>query len=451
MFSEAKALIKLTWPILIAQLSITSMSFVDTVMAGHYSRNDLAAIAIGGSLWLPALLFTQAILFAVTPLVAQARGRNDNKDVGDILKQGLWLGIFSGICVAVLLLAMLPLLDIMGVDKHIKIVSKEYLIYLSIGLPIAGIYQAMRGFIEGHNRSSPVMFINIVGLLSNIPLNYLFIYGKLGFPAMGGAGCGVASTLVLLIMTLLLAAYIGFSDLRDIAFQRKWVAPQWQGLLRLGKLGLPIGFSVLVEVSVFAIIALLIAPLGAEIVAGHQVALNFMSQMFMLPLSLSMALTIRIGYFVGERNHLAIKQCIYTGYLLAMVIAILNSAIIYFGSSVIAGIYTRDVGVQLLAVSLLWLAMLYQFPDAIQVCSVGMLRGFKVTRRPMMITLMVYWLIALPVGYILGLTDMLGAASGPSGLWMGLVVGLTIAAILLLLTMVVVLRHERVDMRLCLK
>ena len=443
-FAEIKVLFKLAFPILIAQLSITSMSFVDTAMAGHYSRNDLAAIAVGGSLWLPVLLFTQAILFSVTPMVSQARGRGDISDAGHTLRQGLWLGLFSGICVSGVLFLMMPLLDVMGVDNNIKSVSKEYLFWLSFGLPVAGVYQAMRSFIEGYGRSKPVMLINIVGLLSNIPLNYIFIYGKLGFPAMGGAGCGIASSLVLLIMALGVVAYISLSDLRDIAFKRQWISPQWLGQIKLIKLGLPIGFSVLVEVSIFAVIALLIAPLGAEIVAGHQVALNLTAQMFMLPLSLSMALTIRIGYFVGQKNHQAIRQSISSGYLLGIFIAILNGSIIYFGSHFIAGIYTGDSEVQLIAVSLLFFAAVYQFPDALQVCSIGILRGFKVTRRPMIITLIAYWLIALPIGCVLGLTDILGQPLGPKGLWMGLVIGLTVAAVLLLSTVVFVLKTKGV-------
>jgi multidrug resistance protein, MATE family len=443
MFTEARLLIKLAFPVFIAQLAITSMSFVDAAMAGHFSRIDLAAIAIGGSFWLPAFLFTQAILFAVTPIVAQAHGSQNHADASHALKQGLWLGLLAGICVAIILYHLLPVLGMMGVDANIEVIARNYLLWLCLALPIVGIYQAMRSFIEGNGRTKPVMVINFIGFLAHIPLNYICIYGKLGMPVMGGAGCGLSMVLALLIMATGLALYILTSDLRLIVGASNTVRPQWLYQRNLFRLGFPIGCSMLAEVSVFSIIALLVAPLGAEVVAGHQVALNLSSQTFMLPFSLSMALTIRVGYLLGKEDLLAAKHTAHTGLCLALLSASCTASFMVFGSGFITGIYTSDKEVQVIAASLLFFSAVFQFPDALQVSSIGILRGFKITRLPMFYTIFAYWVIALPIGYALGLTDLLGEALGARGLWMGLVLGLSIAAFLLLITVFYVLKHPQ--------
>lgn len=441
MLKEAKSLVQLAFPVFIAQLSITSMSFVDSAMAGHFSRIDLAAIAIGGSFWLPAFLFTQAILFSVTPIVAQACGRQDEKSASNALRQGLWLGVLAGICVAIILYHLLLVLGSMGVDADIQAISRQYLLWLCVALPVVGIYQAMRSFIEGNGRTRPVMAINFIGFLVHIPLNYICIYGKLGLPAMGGAGCGLAMLLALLIMAAGLAAYILASDLKRIAMMTSTGLPMWFYQRDLLRLGLPIGCSMLAEVSVFAIIALLVAPLGADVVAGHQVALNLSAQTFMLPFSLSMALTIRVGYFLGKGDSVAAKHSAQAGLCLALFSASCTAAFMVFGSGFITGIYTADKDVQIMAASLLFFSAVFQFPDALQVASIGILRGFKITRLPMLYTIVAYWMIALPIGYALGLSDMMGKALGARGLWMGLVLGLSIAALLLVATVFYVLKH----------
>lgn len=443
MLVEIRALLRLGLPVFISQLCITSMSFVDTVMAGHYSRNDLAGIAVGSSFWLPAFLFVEGILLAVTPLVAQAHGRQSAPEAGTGLKQGLWLGLWVGMLVGLLLLMLFPVLHRMGVEAAVQAVTRDYLSWLVLSLPVVGIYQALRSFIEGSGRTRPVMVVNILGFFSHIGFNYLFIYGKAGFPAMGGAGCGLSMLCSLALMAAALAMYISGSSLRLVVLSGQYGWPKLFYQLELLRLGLPIGLSMLAEVSVFAIIALLVAPLGAEVVAGHQVALNLSAQAFMLPFSLGMALTIRVGYFMGSGNLHALRHTVKTGLVLALCSACCTSSFMFFGSRFITGIYSPDIEVQAIAVSLLFFSAVFQFPDALQVSSIGILRGCKITRLPMIYTLVAYWVVALPLGYSLGLTSFWGEPLGARGLWMGLVVGLSIAAVLLLGTVVHVMRHSR--------
>jgi MATE family multidrug resistance protein len=446
---ESKVLIRLALPVFIAQLFITSMSFVDTAMAGHYSRNDLAAIAVGGSFWLPAFLFTQAILFAVTPLVAQAMGRKNPLQASAALRQGLWLGFFVGLGVAVIMLVLLPVIKNIGIDVDVQEITKEYLLWLALGLPLVGVYQAMRSFIEGCGRTAPIMLINGMGFLCHIPINYVLIHGKLGFPEMGGAGCGLSTTIVVLIMIVLLYLYIKFSDFRQIAFLNSENKPQRVYQLNLLRLGLPIGFAMLAEVSIFSIIALLIASLGSDVIAGHQVALNLSAQTFMLPFSLGIALTIRVGFLLGEKNLSAVQHTVKVGLGLALISSSITACFMLFGSGLIASVYTSDVQVQMIAASLLFFAAVYQFPDALQAASIGILRGFKITKLPMLYTFFAYWVVAIPLGYSLGLMNVWGEPMGARGMWLGLVVGLSVAACLLVSTVFYVLKHPEKHLENC--
>ena len=436
MLNEVKQLLRLAWPIFFAQLSITSMSMVDTIMAGHYSKTDLAAIAIGGSIWLPALLFVQGSLYGLTPLIAQAFGQGDESEARKLLNQGVYLGAFTGLLVALLVYCGLPQLQRLGLDSELLRITDSYLLWIILGLPFAGMCQSLRGFVEGHAITKPLMLINFLALLSNIPLNYIFIYGAFGLPEMGGAGCGLASALVLLIMLLLNALYIYVSPLKAKVLSGKWVVPKLGRQLKLLAVGLPIGLSVLAEVGIFAILALLIAPLGEVVVAGHQVAMNLSAQTFMLPLSLGTALTIRIGFFVGKHDYVKTREVAMAGYALALVGSAITASFMFFAASKIAALYTDAVDVQAIAASLLIFAAIYQLPDALQICSAGILRGFKRTAVAMVSIVTAYWLIALPLGYQLAFTDRFTDAMGASGLWLALVIGLSVTAVFLVVQVI---------------
>jgi MATE family multidrug resistance protein len=255
--------------------------------------------------------------------------------------------------------------------------------------------------------------------------------------------------LSMLLMALGLLFYILQGELRQTAFCSSAVFPRLSYQLQLLRLGLPIGFSMLAEVSIFSMIALLVAPLGADVIAGHQVALNLSAQTFMLPFSLGMALTIRVGYFLGEKNTAAAKHTAQTGLLLALISASCTASFMVFGSGFITALYTNDAVVRVIAASLLFFAAVFQFPDAIQVSSIGILRGFKITRLPMIFTLLAYWGVALPVGYAFGLLDVFGQPMGARGLWLGLVIGLSFAAFLLLTTVFYVLRYPEKQLSNC--
>jgi MATE family multidrug resistance protein len=276
------------------------------------------------------------------------------------------------------------------------------------------------------------MIISILGLLINIPANYIFIYGEFGMPALGGAGCGIATAIVYWVMFAGMFAYAYFSKhLKHAPLFKKFYWPQWNEMKIILALGVPIAFSLLFEVSLFAAVAILLVPFGANVVASHQIAINFSGLVFMVPLSLAMAVTIKVGFEVGNKNLEKAKELCRYSVILGLVIAVVTAAITLLFSHQIAEIYTIETEVLELAASLMFLAALFQFSDAIQVISAGALRGYKDTKSILYITFFSYWVVGLSFGLVLGLTDWIVPATGPYGFWIGFISGLTVAAILL--------------------
>jgi len=426
--TEAYSLLKLATPIIIAQLANTAMGFVDTVMAGRVSPQDLAAVALGNSIWVPVFLLMTGILLATTPKVAQRFGAGSHNEIGPLVRQALWLALGVGLAAAVLLWNAEIILILMNVDPDLIEPSMGYLRAVACGFPAVALYHVLRCFSDGLGHTRPSMVIGLCGLALNIPLNYIFIYGKLGLPAMGGVGCGWATALVMGFMFLSMLWWVKWAPFYQpskIFSHFEW--PQWPVLKRLLSVGLPIGISVFAESSIFAVIALLIGGLGATVVAGHQIALNFSSMVFMIPYSLGMAATVRVGQALGRGEPREARFAAGVSMGAALAYACLSASLMLLLREQIAQIYTPDPAVIAVATTLLVYSALFQFSDAIQVTAAGALRGYQDTRVTMILTLFAYWGIGLPVGYALGLSDWLGAPSGPSGLWQGLVVGLTCA------------------------
>lgn len=429
---EVRAQLLLALPILGGQLAQTANGFVDTVMAGRVSTVDLAAVAVGASIWVPAYLFMTGILMSATPVLARTLGAQEYHRVNPIAQQSLWLALFIGAIMALLLRSMTPLLTWMEVDEQIRPLVSGYLDALSWGMPGAALFLALRSYTEAMSHTRPVLWISVLGLLINIPVNYVLIYGKLGFPALGGVGCGWATTIVMWAMAVMMAFYIARHPTYDsVRLNIKKLILEPATIFYIARLGLPVGLTIFFEVSIFSVIALLISTLGPTIVAGHQVALNFAALIFMIPLSLALAVTVRVGLARGEENSAGAKLAIHCAMSMALIVGV-SAALLLFGlRHQIPLLYTTNIDVQMLASQLLLFAALYQISDAWQVTANGALRGYEDTARPMLITLFAYWGIGLPIGYLLGLTDVIRPAMGPEGFWIGLLCGLTVAAVML--------------------
>ncbi|CFQ15973.1 multidrug efflux protein [Yersinia enterocolitica] len=432
---EARSLLALAIPVVIAQLSQTAMGVVDTIMAGSVSATDMAAVAVGTSIWLPAILFGHGLLLALTPTVAQLNGSGRRNQIAHQVRQGFWLAF----CVSVLIMVVIYnsdhiIMRMHNIDPVLADKAVGFLHAIMWGAPGYLFFQVLRNQCEGLSKTKPGMVIGFIGLLVNIPINYIFIYGKLGAPALGGVGCGVATGTVYWVMFLMMRWYVTRArSQQDIKLEKGFAAPDWQVMKRLGGLGLPVALALFFEVTLFAVVALLVSPLGIVAVAGHQIALNFSSLMFMLPMSLSVAATIRVGFRLGQGSVDDARVAAYTSIAVGLMLACVTAIFTVVFREHIALLYNKTPEVVVMASHLMLLAALYQLSDAIQVIGSGVLRGYKDTRSIFFITFTAYWLLGLPSGYLLGLTDYVVPAMGPSGFWIGFVIGLTSAAILMVL------------------
>nr|WP_298137740.1 MATE family efflux transporter [uncultured Pseudomonas sp.] len=431
-WTELRGLLLLAMPIMVAQLAHTAMGFVDTVMAGRVSPRDLAAVALGNSIWVPVFLLMTGVLLATTPKVAQHFGAGRQAEIGPLVRQALWLALAVGLAAAALLWNAEIVLRLMDVEPALVMPTMGYLQAVACGFPAVALYHVLRCFSDGLSHTRPSMVLGLLGLLLNIPANYVFIYGKFGLPAMGGVGCGWATALVMVFMLLGMLWWVKWAPFYKPSqlFSRfEW--PHWQAIRRLLEIGVPMGIAVFAEVSIFSVIALLIGGLGASVVAGHQIALNFTSMVFMIPYSLGMAATVRVGQALGRGQPRQARFAAGVSMGAALAYACLSASAMLLLREQIAQIYSPDPTVIAIAASLIVLAAFFQFSDAVQVTAAGALRGYQDTRMTMILTLFAYWGVGLPVGYALGLSSLFGEPSGPRGLWQGLIVGLSCAAVML--------------------
>ncbi|WP_066016550.1 MATE family efflux transporter [Endozoicomonas atrinae] len=441
---ELRELLYLAGPIMGAQLATTGMTFVDTSMAGQYSAMDLAAIALGSSIWMPVYLLIRGILMAITPTVAHLYGARQTGEIGGQVRQGLWIALLMSLLALGFIYKSDVVLQWLQVEPEMAAKTLEYLKALAWGIPAICLFQALTCYCEGMGKTKPSMVFSFAALALNIPLNYVLIYGKFGFPELGGVGCGYATAVCFWVMFLMMAGYTMLGQQhRKIGLFDHWDLPSLRIISSQLKLGIPIGLAIFFEASIFSVVALLIGKLGAIVVAGHQIALNFTSLAFMVPMSLAMGLTIRVGQALGAGKTEQAAYSSYAGIATTLVSATVSASVMMFLPGVVTSIYTQNPEVAILAAQLLVYAALFQYADGIQIAANGALRGYKDTRVPMAMILFACWGVALPLGYILGLTDWIVEPMGPHGLWIGLVTALTMGAFLLTLRLRAIIRRNR--------
>ncbi len=429
---EWKALAVLGAPILVAQLAQMANGVIDTVMAGNASADDLAGVAIGGSLWSPLFLLFMGILSAMQPIISGHNGAGRRHRIMPVTWQGIYIALGASVLMIIPLNHVAPVLNILQMGEHTTGITQGYLRAFSFGIPALLLLMALRGLTDGLGHTRVIMVFSIMSAVINLPLNYIFIYGKLGVPAMGGIGCGWATAISVWVTLLALLAYLGLIKVyRQLHLIANWEKPDWAGIRRLLSLGIPIGFTIFVEAGMFAVIALFLAPLGSVIVAGHQIALNVVSVVFMVPLSLGMALTLRISFLVGAQTPEQARLLARSSLILCIAIASMFAALLWASNSLLASAYTQEQEVRAVAQQLILFAALFQMADVIQVTAISALRGYRDTRIPMLIMLLSFWGICLPLGYLLTFTNWLVPALGAPGFWIGLTLGLSVAAILL--------------------
>jgi MATE family multidrug resistance protein len=432
---ETSALWRLAWPILIGQLATMGMGVVDVAMAGHASAQDLAGVSLGVAIWHMVIITLMGILMAVSPIVAQHVGAGTLAQIPSVVRQALWKGLGLGLIAMVVANGAAQLFHHMSIEPQVRDVASSFVLVISFALPAFGCYRVLYGYSASMGETKPMMLIALLALLLNIVINYALVFGNWGFPRLGGVGCAWATLLCVWFNLVAISWWIRRAPAYRKAQPLTAYEPvQWAQIRGLLRIGLPIGVTYFAESSAFSLIALLVAGFGTTQVAAHQIALNFSSLVFMVPMSLGIALLTRVGQALGAQDPHAARFRAWHGVGLALVVAVVSAIGIALFNQQIASAYTIDADVAALAAQLLVFAALFQLPDAVQVSTSCAIRAYKVTRSPMLIHMTAFWGICLPLGCVLGLAPAWlpwqpVEAMAAKGFWIALVAGLSIAAV----------------------
>ncbi len=437
--ADLRAIARLGGPLLANNLAITGMTLADTVMAGQVGAVQLAGLAVGAAYWHLFLFIGFGMLMAVSPTVAHANGADDRIAAVGYVRQSWWLALALAVVLVSGLRQVDWVLPAIRIDADILPTSIGYVHAITWGMPGALAFFSLRYTSEGLGRTKPIMYIGLVALALNVFGNWVFIYGKFGMPALGAIGCGVATAIVFWFMFVAMFLHMRrHRAYRPFEFFASIARPHGRTLRELARIGAPIAGSILAEGGLFVAAALIMGSMGAITAGAHQIALNYASFMFMVPLAVSSATTIHVGHTLGRGDRararsiglLGISICAVVMFTSALGIVVLNDGI--------AALYTRDPPVRELAATLLLMAALFQLSDGIQVGAAGALRGFKDTAVPLVFCVFSYWVVGFSLAYYFGVVRQ----GGPIYVWIGLIVGLSLSAVLLVARFLAVSRKR---------
>jgi MATE family multidrug resistance protein len=421
---------QLAYPVIIGQLGIIMMGVVDSLMVGHIGAAPLAASSLGGSSAFIILIIGIGVSYAVTPLVAIAVGAGKFEDCGIYFRQSLLVNSILSIIIVVIIYFAADLIQYFDQPKEVQDQAADYMRIIGFSSIPLLLYQSYKQFIEGLSVMRPAMIIALIANLVNVFANWLLIYGNLGFPALGLNGAGWATFASRAFMALALMGFVmnnKFFKKYDVSFHFKSI--NWTVIKKILSLGLPSGIQYFFEVGAFAFAVVMVGWLGTAQLAAHQIAINLASISFMAVLGISVAGSIRVGNAVGMKDIAETRRAGFTASLLGASIMFGAGVIFILLRNFLPTLYVNDEVVISYASSLLVIAALFQISDGTQAVGIGILRGLTDVKFPTAITFIAYWIVGLPVGYLLGFTFELGV----QGVWIGLLLGLTTSAILLTL------------------
>ncbi len=432
--SDVRRLLPLAWPVLLGQLAVLAFGTIDTVLVARHSQADLAAFAVGAAAYVTVFVGFMGVLLAVSPLVGQLFGAGRLEAAGDPCHQGVWMALGLSALGALLLVFPAPFLWVARSSPEVAQGVRGYLLALAVSLPASLLFTVYRAFNVAVSRPKIVMALQLVGLAIKLPLSIALVSGlpHLGLPALGVTGCGVATAVAMWAQAGLALVLMR----RDPFYQpfRLWGrglhAPDRAVLLALLRLGLPIGATILIEVSAFTMMALFIARLGTLPVAGHQIAMNLISMMFMLPLSLGNATSTLVAQRIGAGDLADARRLGWHGLQMGIGLACLLGGAVFLSRHQVVGWYSADAGVQAATLSLLaWLA-LFHVADAVQTIVAFVLRAWRIATVPMVIYAASLWGVGLGGGYQLAFNvsgRVPTAWQGAPGFWLAATLGLVLA------------------------
>lgn len=426
--ADLDALLRLAAPLVLIQVGAMLMGVVDTIMVGRVSAQALAAVALGNLYYFVLSIFGMGVLMALDPIIAQALGARDDLAVARGLQRGLVLTVALAIPISLLMLTARPVLTWVGQPDAVIPQAAGYIDRLIPSVWPFYAFIVLRQTLQAHRRTAPVVLTIVAANLLNAGLNYLWVYGELGFAPLGALGSAWATTTSRWFMAALLLA-VGWRDVRPYLSRPAPNLLDPRALARMLKLGSPIGAQMVLETGVFGTVALLMGWLGVVQVAAHQVALNLASLTFMVPLGVSSAAAVIVGHAVGRGDAAGVRRSTAAALIVGAGFMLCAGALLVGAPGLLARLYTNDPAVIALTVRLLPIAGVFQVFDGLQVVSIGLLRGLGDTQVPVVANVVGFWCIGMPVSLWLGF----GVGYGAVGLWWGLVVGLVMVALFLIL------------------
>ncbi|MGM0580142.1 MAG: MATE family efflux transporter [Bacteroidota bacterium] len=419
---------QLAYPVVLSQLGHVLVGTADSVMVGRVGTEELAAVSVANAVFSVTMMFGIGISFGLTPLIAQSDGEGNQRAGMRFLKHSFVINVLFGLLLFGILLFGGFILDILNQPKDVVALAKPYLAIIGISLLPFMVFQTFKQFAEGLSLTKQAMYISLSANVINIILNYILIFGKLGFEPMGLIGAGWATLISRVIMAIAMVLFVRYYKIFSVYWSyfkvTVWNGKTFQSLLNLG---VPTGFQYIFEVGAFASAAIMIGWMGAVPLASHQVAMNLASISYMMATGISAAATVRVGNQLGQRDIPTMRIAAFTCFLMAVFFMAFTGAIFMVFNNLLPVLYTSDPAVISIAASLLIIAALFQLSDGVQVVGLGALRGMGDVKLPTLVTFMAYWVIGLPCGYLLAFT----LDFGEQGVWYGLLIGLSVTAVIL--------------------
>jgi multidrug resistance protein, MATE family len=418
----------LAYPVMLSQLGQVSVGVADSMMVGRLGAVPLAAASLANSIFFVLMMFGIGISMGITPLVSIAEGKGKPKRISRLFSHGLWINISTSLILTGIVLGLSQGLHYLNQPEEVVVLAVPYLLIITASLIPMMVFQSFKQMAEGLSQTKQAMYITVFCNLINVFLNWVFIWGMLGAPEMGLNGAGLATLISRILMMVLMGGYI-LSSARYKIFNfslaiKKASLPM---ISRILKIGIPTGFQFIFEVSAFSTAAIMMGWIGVNALAGHQIALNLASISYMMATGLATAGMIRVSNQIGKGNPKAMREAGMMVFGMVIAFMFLCAVLFILGRFFLPTLYIDDPEVIALSASLLIIAGLFQLSDGIQVVGLGVLRGMEDVKVPTLVTLMAYWVLGLPLGYLFAFE--FGMAE--KGIWYGLLIGLSITAVML--------------------
>ena len=432
---EIKQFFQLAIPLASAQVAQSLTGFFDTIMMGRLGAETLAGGGLASLVFFALVNIAAGIVMAVSPLIAEAYGAGNKNRIEDLIRQGLWLSVLLSVPITIAIAHFDSIMLRLGQPEPIITLSKTYLDIILWGFFPAVGFAMLRGAVSGLSQTRPVMYIVVSGTLFNISGNYVLGFGKFGFPRLELAGLAIASTVTLWVMFFALVIYLlKHPQLKNYRIFKQLHRLKPRVIWQLSKIGFPIGIFIALEIGLFTVVTFLMGTLGTEVLAAHQIVFQTMLIIFMIPLGMSYAATVRVGQYLGEKNLKGIKRAGYFSIASGLVFAIAITIIMLLFPKAIVSLYIDvnnpdNATVVGLALPMLTVATLSQILDAVQKITYGVLQGLQDTRIPVLLNIPAFWIVGLTSGYLLGFYFNLGGV----GLWIGQSIGVAVAAFLFII------------------